>query len=111
MSSFTSSAQLRAFRPLGNNKTTSVLTTTAPLAITISDFPFGTRALRVVNSGTDVTFVEIAQAGVSIPATATSMPLLGNTVEVFTITNENTLFRVIGLAGGNTVYITPGEGM
>lgn len=106
-----SSAQLRAFRPLGNNQTVSVLTTTASQALTIPASPLGTRALRFVNVGTDPSFIEFGVATGPAAATTTSMPLLPNSVEVFTFANDFTTVRVIGTAGGSTLYITYGEGL
>lgn len=105
-----STLQLRAFRPLGNNKTVSIVTTGASQSLTIPDVPFGTRSVRIVNSGTDISFIEFAQ-GTITAALATSMPMLPNTVEVFTIGNDITTLRVIGAAGANNLYVTYGEGL
>lgn len=106
-----STSQLRAFRPLGNNKTVNIVTTVATQTLAIPNTPFGTRALRVVNSGVDITFIEFTATTGLVAATTTSMPMLGNTTEIFTIANEMNNIRVIGAAGGNTIYITYGEGL
>lgn len=106
-----STPQLRAFRPLGNNKTVNIVTTTASQTLNIPNWPLGTRALRVVNLGTDTSFIEFTATVGLVAAVTTSMPLLPNSVEIFTVTNEMNNMRVIGTAGGNTVYITYGEGM
>lgn len=104
--------QIRAFRPLGNNKTVSMLTTTGVTSVTVPDRPFGTQSVRIVNSGTDITFIELTvNPGAAIPAIITSMPLLGNTAEVFLFQNDLNFIRAIGVAGGNTLYITYGEGL
>jgi len=105
------SLQTRAFRPLGNNKSFGIVTTAVSAGVTLPDVPFGTRAFRIVNSGSDMTFIEFSFTGGAAAATTTSMPMLPNTVEVFTVTNDQTIIRVIGAAGGNTLYITPGEGL
>lgn len=102
--------QIRAFRPLGNNRTSSFTTTAASQRTAILDTPYGTRALRVVNSGTDITFIELGIITSNAIITS-SMPMLGNTVEVFTIANDIAYVAFIGAAGGNTVYITAGEGL
>ncbi len=106
-----SSLQLRAFRPLGTNRTVNLLTTTGSVSLLIPQVPFGTRSLRVVNAGTDTTFIEFAGAAGATAAVTTSMPMLPNTVEVFTLANDIITLRVIGTAGGNTLYITYGEGL
>lgn len=112
MSSFASTAQLRAFRPLGNNKTVNIVTTVASQNLPIPDSPLGTRAIRIANVGTELTFIELTTTvGGAAAANTTSMPLLGNTVEVLTFSNDLTSIRVIGVAGGNTVYVTYGEGL
>lgn len=109
MTSFASTAQLRAFRPLGNNKTVSIVTTTSGQTLAIPDL-LGTRAVRVVNSGTDISFIELAGSGIAA-GPSSSMPLLANTTSIFTLGNDQTTLRVIGVAGGNTVYVTYGEGL
>lgn len=106
-----SDPQLRAFRPLGNNKTVNILTTAASQTLAVPDSPLGTRAVRILNSGTELTFIEFTTAAGAAAAATTSMPMVGNSVEVFTFPNDVTQLRVIGVAGGNTVYVTYGEGM
>lgn len=105
------STQWRAFRPLGKNRTVNLLTTAAAQGLSIPDSPLGVRALRIVNSGTDTTFIELVDATGPAATITTSMPMLPNTVEVFTSANDITTLSIIGAAGGNTVYVTYGEGL
>lgn len=104
-------AQLRAFRPLGNNRTVSIAVTNASQSLTIPDTPYGTRAVRIVNLGTDTIFIEFQETATAA-AVATSMPMIANTVEVFTLPNDKLTIKVIGAAGGlSTMYVTYGEGL
>jgi hypothetical protein len=65
-----------------------------------------------MNSGTDTIFIEMRNSGATAAAAATSMPMLPNSVEVFTISNETTSVQVIGVTGGvSTLYVTVGEGL
>lgn len=107
------SPQLRAFHPLVPNNTVVVsVTTGAQSTVLPPTKKFGTCAIRVVNSGTDTVFLEFGNADATVTAsTTTSMPMLGNTVEVFTLTQSTYTIGYIGVAGGNTLYITPGEGL
>jgi hypothetical protein len=106
-----STGQIRAFRPLGNSKTVNVVTTTASAFLQVPD-TLGTRSVRIVNSGTDITFIEFTPGPFGVAATvAASMPMLPNTVEVFLLQNDLAYLKVIGVAGGNTIYVTYGEGL
>jgi len=66
-----------------------------------------------VNSGTDQVFVSVG--GIAAVATASSMALLPNSVEVFTIpgniASDNVYVAAIGVAGGNTLYVSVGNGI
>lgn len=105
-----SSSQLRAFRPLGVNKTVLLAVTAASLSLPIPDVPFGTRALRVANIGTQTVFLDFVTT-VGVASVTTSIPLLANTVEIFTIGNDITALQAIAPAIGSTLYITYGEGL
>lgn len=103
---------IRAFRPLGVNKTFSIAVTAASQTLVIPDTPFGTRALRLVNSGSQLIFVDFLNSGqAGVASVTTSMPLFPNTVEVFTIGNDIGSMVVIAGAVGSTLYATYGEGL
>lgn len=104
-----STLQLRAFRPLGNNKTVNVAVTAATQFLTIPD-TLGTRSVRLVNLGPDTIFIEFVQAA-QTAAVTTSLPMLPNTVEVFTLPLDVTRLSVIGTTTTSTLYATYGEGL
>lgn len=104
-----STPQLRAFRPLGNNKTVNLAVTAAAQFLSIPD-SLGTRSVRLVNSGTATIFIEFVQAS-QTAALTTSLPMLPNTVEVFTLPTDVTRLSVIGTGTTNTLYVTYGEGL
>ena len=107
-----SGMQIRAFRPLSNNKTVSIAVTTANQTLVIPDVPFGTRALRMVNTGSQIVFIDFVKSGLTGVATVTtSIPVLPNTVEVFTFGNNIGSMVVVAPATGSTLYITYGEGL
>ena len=105
-----SGMQIRAFRPFGNNQTVNITTTAASQNLA---FPArnGTNAVRIVNLGTDPSFIEFAQVAGVTAAAATSIPLLPNSAEVFTLANDVVGLRVVGAAGGSVLYVTVGEGL
>jgi hypothetical protein len=105
-----SANQLRAFRPLGSNKTVNIVVGVANAVVAVPDTPFGTRALYCVNAGTQVVFVEFGLAG-AVASLATSVAILPNTSKVFTFDNSLTHVAAIAPAIGSTLYITPGEGL
>lgn len=103
--------QIRAYRPLGNNKTVNLVVGTASTSLAVPDVPFGTRALRIANIGTQVVFIELTTGTAIAASLTTSVPLLPGSVEVFTLANDITHVATIAAATGSTLYITYGEGM
>lgn len=65
--------------------------------------------VRIANVGTSAAFIKIGGSAVAA-ATATSMPVLANSVEVFTLNTEETHVAIIGAAGSD-VYVTMGTGI
>lgn len=107
-----SGTQIRAFRPLGVNRTVNIAVTTASQTLPIPDTPFGTRSVRMVNFGSQVIFIDFLNSGTVGNASVTnSIPLLPNTVEVFTIGNDLGSIITIAAATGSTLYVTYGEGL
>lgn len=104
------STQKRAFRPQGVNNTVNLAVTAASQLLAIPNTAQGTRSVRVVNSGTQTVFLDFVTTTGTAVAT-TSMPVLANTVEVFTFGNDVTHITAIAAATGSTIYITPGEGL
>lgn len=105
-----SGTQIRAFRPLGVNKTVNITVTATSQALAVPNTPYGTRAMRLVCVGTQTIFLDfVTTSGTSV--TTTSMPMMANTSEVFTIGNDITHVTVIAGDVGSTLYMTYGEGV
>jgi hypothetical protein len=103
--------QIRAFRPSVQNGTVNIAVTASNQVLTLgSPVPQGTQALRVANIGTQTVFIELGTSA-AVAAVTTSMPLLANTTEVFTIKNDITSIAVIAGNTGSTIYVTAGEGL
>lgn len=105
------SLQKRAWRPLFENDTVSVAVGTTGGFVGFPKTPFGTRAIRLVNIGTAVVFIELTETPTATATTTNSVPVLPNTVEVFTIANDEIGIAYIGSASGSTLYFTCGEGL
>lgn len=103
--------QTRAWKPLFENDTISAAVTTTPAYLAFPKTPMGVRAVRLVNSGTAIVFFELTEIATATATTATSIPLLPNTVEVFTTVNDEVGITFVGSAAGSTLYITTGEGL
>lgn len=103
------STNRRAFKPLGVNKTVNVAVTATSQLLAVPNVPYGTLALRMANVGTQTIFIDFVTTTGTAVAT-TSIPLLANTVEVFTLGNDITHVSAIAGTTGSTLYITYGEG-
>lgn len=64
--------------------------------------------VKVANIGTSAAFTKIG--GSAVAATTSSMPVLANSVEVFTLNAGDTHVAIIGAAGSD-VYVTMGTGI
>lgn len=107
-----SSLQLRAWHPIYPLATqTLVVTGAASQFIDLSTITPGVCAIRVANVGTAVVFVEQVENAATAASLTASVPVLPNTVEIFTFPNDKIGLAVYGSAAGSTVYITPGEGL
>lgn len=102
--------QIRAFRPQGVNNTVNIAVTAASQLLAIPNTAQGTRSIRVLNSGSQTIFLDFVTTS-GTAALATSMPMIGNSAEVFTFANDISHVAVIAAATGSTMYITPGEGL
>ena len=65
-------------------------------------------SIRLVNSGTQTVFIAIGTVGSSM---TTSMPMLANSVETFTMGGGLFTLSVIASAAGSTLYCTIGMGI
>jgi hypothetical protein len=98
---------IRPFEVLAASSTLAVLATTANVAITGSGN--SVRAVRLVNSGTQVIFLKFGVAATEATV-ATGFPMLANTVETFLLRPDITHVAAIAAATGSTLYVTVGEG-
>lgn len=103
--------QTRAWKPLFENDTVSAVVTGTAAYLPFPKTPMGVRAIRVANIGTAVVFFELTETPTATASVATSAPLLPNTVEVFTIANDEIGITFVGSGAGSTIYVTPGEGL
>jgi hypothetical protein len=92
----------------GAGATVNNAVTAASTTVAISPPGIGNRTVRIVNSGTALTFVNFGPSTV-IATLANSMALLPNSVETFYFHNDWTHIAMIGTVG-NTIYATMGEG-
>lgn len=97
--------QERAFRPLAATQNTAVTNTNA--AITLSPVSASTRQVRVANIGTETVFIRFGAAA----TTAAGIPMVPNSVEIYTIKDETTANVIAAVGGSNTLYVTMGEGL
>jgi hypothetical protein len=70
----------------------------------------GRQSIRIVNSGTQVVFLNFS-VGTGTATTTTDMPMLPNTSEVFWLGEKTTNINAIAAATGSTLYVTIGEGV
>lgn len=95
----------RAFRPLAATQATAVTNVNQTVNLNLNN---GYRAVRFVNSGTDIVWINFFGAA----AIGTGVPLPGGQTEVFTVPKDISSYGVITTAAGtNTLYSTVGEGI
>jgi hypothetical protein len=95
-----------AFQPRGGAASTvSIAVTASAQAVGLPVLAAESCTVRLVNAGTQTVFIAFTGTAVA----ATSMPMLANTVEVFSMPNGSAL-SVIAAATGSTLYATVGDG-
>lgn len=98
--------EIFSFQPLsGGNATASLAVGTSAANVPLPGLPSDGASVRLVNSGTQVVFLNFTGAASS----STSMPMLPNTVETFSLPPTATI-SAIAAATGSTLYATVGEG-
>lgn len=68
-------------------------------------------SVRVANVGTEVTWIAFGYGSAATADTASSMPMLGGTVEVFTVGPGCTHISAIVAQNTATIYATTGQGI
>lgn len=89
--------------------TVNLVVTATPGTITPTRAHMGTQTVRILNAGTQIVFVSFGEAVVVPASTATSMPILPNSVETFLLRNEVGFLSFVAAGTGSTVYVTTGE--
>ena len=101
---------MQPFQPAPTaSSTTALAVTESNHTMTLS--PNGgaqTRSVRLANIGTQTVFVALGTVTSSVTR---SMPVLANSVEVFTLPGGVTTLSVIAASTGSTLYATIGDGV
>lgn len=96
------------FSPIANTTNMSPTTATASLNF-ISTWPYQTGGtLRVVNSSNNYAFIAFGNGAAPSVTTATGMPILPNSAELFTVGAQNWASAIS--TGTAALYFTPGQG-
>lgn len=102
---------LAPFRPVAATVAQATSgTSTAAVALTLPSPNAPTFQVRVCNSGSDAVFIKFGPSGLDAASATADTPVLGGETEVFTLTGDQTHFRVIAAANTPTVYFTCGFG-
>lgn len=98
------------FQPAAGAATTSsIAVTTASQTLTLSPgVGSDGGSMRVANLGTQTIFVAL---GAVTSSMTTSLPMVANSVEIFSLPGGVNTLSVIAAAAGSTVYVTIGMGM
>ena len=100
----------QAFFPKKDNSTVSLAVTASNQALISGSGSTNGNQIRILNLGARTVWLEFGLPGASpVAAAATSMPMLANSVEVFSV-SKHTVIAAISDGTGNTIYVTPGEG-
>lgn len=102
------SVEHRTFRPLA--ATQNVEVTASSQTVTLN-YTNGSRAIRMMNSGTQTVFIEFSKSASPTATTASSLPLPAGQTEVFSIGPGIITYAVIAGDVGSTIYSTVGEGL
>jgi hypothetical protein len=94
------------FTPTG--ATVPVTATTSTANNTIASWPSVGGVVRVTNASNALAFVAFGTAA-TVVSTTTGMPILPNSVELFTVGQKQTNVATIAAATA-TMYFTPGQG-
>ncbi len=98
---------IRSFQPVGDTVSLAVGTGTSNIAVTRNGM--GLQAVRLFNDGNEKIYVRFGDSTVTA-AVATGIPMLPNSIEVFSFQREQTHIAAIAGAPGNTLRVTTGEG-
>lgn len=102
---------IRPFGQMFGQKTVNVTVGTASANVAVPAPNIGVRSVRLVNSGSNLIFVEFGRDNTIVATTTGSMPMLPNTERIFLLPNDVTYVAAISGTAGNTLYVTVGEGI
>lgn len=100
---------MESFSPSGVTQNTAVTGTSARLELR-NVMPGQPSVVRLANVGTDVIFLAFGDSTVTA-TTAAGMPMIGNSVECFSIPQGATHVAAISAGTASTLYETVGEGL
>lgn len=98
-------------KPTNGQNTVNIAVTASNQSLTLVGSPSqGYQSIRIVNSGTQVIFINFS-TGAGTASVSTDMPMLAGTVEVFWLPKQINTINVIAASTGSTVYASTGEGI
>jgi hypothetical protein len=92
------------FSPTG--ATVVLSATTATAAASLAPWTLSGGSLRVTNASNNLAFIQFGGTGASVTG---GMPILPNSVELFTVGDKETSVSTIAV-GTAALYFTPGQG-
>lgn len=96
------------FEPSGN--TVSMSASAATANASLGAWPYsGGGNVRVTNSSNNLAFIAFATSAAGAVSATTGMPILPNSVELFTVGRDQ-VYAVGVSAATATLYFTPGQG-
>jgi len=98
-------------KPTNSQNTVNLAVTGSSASVALVGTPGqGYQSVRISNVGTQTVFVSFS-TGAGSASTATDMPVLAGTVEVFWLPKPITNVNAIAAGAGSTIYCTVGEGI
>jgi hypothetical protein len=96
----------RPFQPIAATQNAAVTSTPATITLTHAGADVS-GTVRIANIGTQTVFIRLDGTAADV---TTAIPLLANTVEVFSLLTGATTIKHVAAASGSTLYVTPGVG-
>ena len=101
---------IRPFGPRQSTNTVNLAVTASSQTLAVPVAGIGYRSVRICNVGSNVVFLQFGTS-TATATTTTSMPMAGDSVEVFLLDPETTYVAAIAGTTGNTIYMTVGTGV
>ena len=98
-------------KPTNSQNTVNLAVTGSSASVALVGTPGqGYQSVRILNTGTQTVFINFSN-GAGTASTATDMPVLPGTVEIFWLPKPITNVNAIAAGVGSTIYCTVGEGI